>query len=385
MFIDALGWELAKKYKFLEKEFPNRQAVKMQMGYSSAAIPTILSGKYPQEHGHFSFYYYDPKNSPFKKFKYLKYCFAAGLHPKCLTNRSRVRAWLSKFIAKAKGFTGRFQLYAMPYDKLPLFDYCEKTDIFAPKGLSPARNLRDLLDESSLNFHISDWRKNEDENIELAKSEIKKGDLDFAFIYCADFDSFMRENIFDDKAIAARLKEYEKKALELLETLENSYKKFEFHLISSHGMTAKKSAVPLMKKVKELKLKFGKDYAAVFDSTMARFWYFNDKAKNKIRMRLCESDCYGRFLSSEEKEKYGIHFPNNKFGEDFFLMNTGMQIEPSNMAKKAPNGMCGYDPEDADSYAIHLSYKPSPHTPKEVKDFFDMMTSDIDELKKLKD
>ena len=33
----------------------------MQFGFSSAAIPTILSGQPPTSHKHLSFYYYDPK------------------------------------------------------------------------------------------------------------------------------------------------------------------------------------------------------------------------------------------------------------------------------------------------------------------------------------
>ena len=73
MFIDALGWELVNRYNFLEKELLHRRKVEMQFGYSSTAMPTILSGENPDKHGHFSFFYYDEKNSPFKKFKSLKY------------------------------------------------------------------------------------------------------------------------------------------------------------------------------------------------------------------------------------------------------------------------------------------------------------------------
>ena len=58
MFVDALGWEIVSKYNFLKDSLVYRKKVEMQFGYSSAAVPTILSGKYPQEHKHFSFFYY---------------------------------------------------------------------------------------------------------------------------------------------------------------------------------------------------------------------------------------------------------------------------------------------------------------------------------------
>ena len=99
LFMDAMGWEIVQNYHFLESELPFRYPVQMQFGYSSTAIPTILTGKYPREHNHFSFYYYDPEHSPFKIFRYLKFFFGAGLHPHCLLNRGRVRGYISRFFS----------------------------------------------------------------------------------------------------------------------------------------------------------------------------------------------------------------------------------------------------------------------------------------------
>ena len=91
MFIDAVGWEIIKKNDFCAQALPFRYPSKMQFGYSSTAIPTILSGKKPVEHKHFSFYYYDPVKSPFKIFKYLLLQYLPGR----IFNRWRVRHLLS--------------------------------------------------------------------------------------------------------------------------------------------------------------------------------------------------------------------------------------------------------------------------------------------------
>ena len=69
IFIDALGWEVIKERDFLEDLLPYRYPVKMQFGYSSTAIPTILTGEPPSVHKHLSFYYYSPEKSPFKLFR----------------------------------------------------------------------------------------------------------------------------------------------------------------------------------------------------------------------------------------------------------------------------------------------------------------------------
>ena len=381
IFVDALGWEIVSKYRFMENEFPYRQKVKMQFGYSSTAIPTILSGESPEKHGHFSFYYYDSKNSPFKIFKYMKFLFGAGLHPKCIFNRGRVRHKISKIFQKLKGYTGYFQLYGVPFEKLPYFDYCEKNDIFAKGGLAPVKNLRDILEESGLEYHISDWRKSETENIGAAKAAIESGNLDFAFVYTADFDGFLHDNVDNPHAISEKLKTYEAKIGGILDALKKSGREYKLTIISDHGMTAKTGTVDLIAKIGELKLKFGRDYVAIFDSTMLRVWYLNPAAKEAVRKRLSQKDCRGALLAEEEKKKYGIDFKNRKFGQDIFLTESGIQIEPSDMGLKSPKGMHGFSPEDKDSYAAMLSTENPPFNPYEVKDFFKLMKADIEAKK----
>ena len=380
MFIDALGWELVNRYKFLESELPHRRKVEMQFGYSSTAMPTILTGESPDKHGHFSFFYYDPKNSPFKKFKYMKYLFGAGLHPKCLFNRGRVRRIISKFVGKKLGYTGYFSLYGVPFERLPYFDYCEKQDIFAKDGLAPVKNLCDILTESGLKFHISDWRKEESQNIADAKNAVEDG-ADFVFIYSGAFDSFMHDNVFDSSAVKNRIDAYADKIKDLLQFMKSKSAEFDFTIISDHGMTPTKEVCNVAKIIKSLGLKFGKDYVSFLDSTMARFWYPTNSAEAKSKIRQALQSCKGSFVSDDYKRKYGIDFPNAKYGEDIFLMDEGVQISPCDLGAKALDGMHGYSPNAPDSYACLLSTKTPQFEPNSVKDFFALMKTDIENLK----
>src|SRR5512142_1366759 len=57
--IDALGYRQAGDPEFLGRPFlpvleRDRAPVRSVLGYSSAAIPTLMTGVLPQEHGHFS-------------------------------------------------------------------------------------------------------------------------------------------------------------------------------------------------------------------------------------------------------------------------------------------------------------------------------------------
>ena len=102
LFIDALGWELVSRTSFMAEKLPFRRKIEMQFGYSSSAIPTILSGRTPAEHGHLGLFRFAPDDSPFRLLGKL----AVLMRPKSLWDRGRVRHWLSRIIKRLYGFTG---------------------------------------------------------------------------------------------------------------------------------------------------------------------------------------------------------------------------------------------------------------------------------------
>jgi len=375
MFIDALGWEIAQRHKFLEKLLPYRYPAKMQFGYSSTAIPTILTGQPPQVHKHLSFYYYAPEKSPFKIFKWLM------LHhlPSRIFNRWRVRHILSKLIAKFYGFTGYFEMYSMPYDRLPYFDYIEKNDIFVPGGLSPVENLADVLKKAGLSYHISNWRLKESENIENLLNELDKGEIEFAFLYTAALDGLLHMKVNQTDTIQRKLDWYSERIEELFFKANEKYDHFTLTIVSDHGMTPRTDVVDVKKAVESLGLKFGDDYAAVYDSTMARFWFITERSRTKIIPALRQIT-NAHLLSKDEKIKYGIDFEDDMYGEEILLMNPGVQIEPCDMGLKSLPGMHGFAPEDKDSFASFLSTANPDNPPGWVGDYFKVMHSRINEL-----
>ena len=46
VFIDALGWEIYERYGFLKEMALNERKLRTTFGFSSAADPSILSGRY---------------------------------------------------------------------------------------------------------------------------------------------------------------------------------------------------------------------------------------------------------------------------------------------------------------------------------------------------
>lgn len=375
MFIDAMGWEIIKDRDFLKDLLPHRYRVGMQFGYSSTAIPTILTGEKPTVHKHLSFYYYAPDKSPFKIFPYL----GLGLLPSAIADRWRVRHILSKIVAKRYGFTGYFEMYAMPFNRISYFDYIEKTDIFVPGGLSPVRNLADLLVEKEIPYHISNWRLQEIENVEALINDVKKGEIKFAFLYTAAMDGLLHRVTKDGSEINTKMDWYDNHIRRLFSELEKNYESIYFAVFSDHGMTTLTEVVDVKKPVEKLGYKFGKDYAAVYDSTMVRLWFFNDRAKRDILGVLKEVP-FSHILDDEELKRYSIDFSDNMYGENILLMDPGYQIAPSDMGLNALPGMHGFAPEHEDSFAALLSSEQVEIDLKCVDDYFRLMESRMNML-----
>ena len=70
VLIDALGWKYVEGRNFLVDVLTYRQPLRTVLGFSSGAIPAMLTGVPPAVNGHWNLFYYDPQGSPFRWFRY---------------------------------------------------------------------------------------------------------------------------------------------------------------------------------------------------------------------------------------------------------------------------------------------------------------------------
>jgi hypothetical protein len=109
ILIDACGWEIVKNDPFAKEFAPYRTRLDSVFGYSSACIPSILSGRWPVEHRNWCYFVYDPARSPFKCLRPLRRL------PSALTSRRFFRRWLSRALKRPHNFRGYFDLYNIPF------------------------------------------------------------------------------------------------------------------------------------------------------------------------------------------------------------------------------------------------------------------------------
>lgn len=369
-FIDALGWRLVERYGFLNEFLTHRQRLDTILGYSCTCDPTILTGLPASQHGHFSFYYYNPKDSPFKWMPLL------DVLPKSITNRGRVRHWISRLLKKVFGFTGYFQIYTMPFTLMPYFDYSERRDIYAPGGInSGAPTIFAEWEKANVSYALSPWWNGECDNLAWLKQEFSARQPRACYLYLAAMDAILHQYGNAAIQVEQKIRWYEDQLRLLVAEAEKHYQEVRLFVFSDHGMTDVTSLSSLRKQVESLPLQFGRDYAAVFDSTMARFWFLNDEARRQIT-DLLVTQKNGRILSDQELRDYGCYFPDGKYGQLFFLLDPGVLLCPSHLGEAPLKGMHGYAPEDPDSWASLLSNVDPQISMQGLADLFQLMKVD---------
>jgi hypothetical protein len=372
VFVDAFGWELLQRNAFMRDVLPFRCPLGTIFGYSSTCDPTILTGVLPREHGHFSFYRYAPESSPFKLAPLL------SLLPASITGRGRVRHHISKWYKRHLHYTGYFQLYSMPFDLLPHFDYTEKKDLYQPGGIINGQpTIFDHLRGRGVPFFLSDWRKGERENLTAADEAVRDGKLRFAYVYLAAMDATLHQYGPESEEGRAHVRWYDAQLRRLLQTAQQHHGEVRMHVFSDHGMTAVTRSSGLMGVINGLGLKFGVDYAAVFDSTLARFWLLNDRARDLIPRTLAGVQD-GHIVSDGELRHWGADFPDRQYGDLFFLLNPGVLLCPGHLGLTPLAGMHGYAPEDPDSVAMYTASHAPETPPKRLEDLYGIMRAEAD-------
>jgi hypothetical protein len=172
------------------------------------------------------------------------------------------------------------------------------------------------------------------------------------------------------------LRGYEPMIDKLLEAANEHYAEVRLYIFSDHGMANCDELLDLKGRVDALDVRMQKDYAVVYDSTMARFWFFNERARREITECLRQVP-QGRILPDEELKRMRTFFPDRYFGELIFLVKEGVLIVPSHMGERPIRAMHGYHPTDPQSYAALLSNQAEiPEDIVAIPDLFRLMTRD---------
>jgi hypothetical protein len=376
VLIDALGWRFLEGRRFLNDELPVRAPLRTVLGFSSGAIPAILTGRPPAQNGHWNLFYYDPKDSPFRWLRALSFL------PDRLVNNRVARKLMKEMGRRVLGMGTNFECCVSPR-LLPWFNYLEKRDIYARGGILGAPSIFDELDRQKIPHRVytyHDW--NDRKILELVRRDVESSEASFFFVYLSELDMLFHEHSQEEKLMEERLGWYEHQLQELFRLARGLDPNAAFTIISDHGMAPVREHFDLVKQVDELGFTMPRDYLAIYDSTMARFWFFSDGVRGEILELLRRLPC-GQILSDEELDQLGILFPDRRYGEAIFLLKPGWMLTRSDFNGRGwmPVGMHGYHPDDPHSDAIFLSNRRPPIEMRTIADVHTCLLQALDEVK----
>jgi hypothetical protein len=350
VLIDALGWQFLQGYDFLTKLLPYRTPLRTVLGFSSGAIPTILTGVPPAQNGHWNLFYYDPAGSPFRWLRHFSFL------PDSILNHRVTRKLLKETGRNLLGLGRNFECCVSPR-LLPWFNWVEKRNIYDRGGITGVPSIFDQLSQKGIAYRVYSYHAWSDiEILRRARSDLKAGECSIFFLYLCEMDSFLHNHCKDQTQLEQRLGWYASALSELFELACKFDPEATFTVFSDHGMTPVTHHFDLLGQVEALGFEMPSDYLAVYDSTMARFWFFTPSAQQGIVERLRTLPC-GRIVPDDEQRQLGIWFPDGRYGELIFLMHPGWLIAGSDFDEPGwmPAGMHGYHPDDPYSDAIFLS------------------------------
>ncbi len=342
--IDALGHRLARETGAFDFLPHDDGPVKSVCGYSSACLPSLLTGRLPVEHGHWGMYLRDPRRSLFRKTRPVTRIVSGLLGHDYLARRIVSRA------LRASGVDGYFSLYDIPLGLLSQFDLCQKRDIYAPGGLAPHETPFDVAEQLALPWRGWAWQISESERRKLFAEALDAGEARFLFFYSPLLDSVCHEHGTRSREARACLADL---AGFVDEMRARAKRNAEARVLvcGDHGMADVRTSVDLMTPLFELPLRMPRDFLAFLDATMIRVWYFRDGARERVEGLLARSSA-GRILSDEECAREGILFDDRRYGETIYLAHPGTMFVPSFMGRAALRAMHGYHPDDVDSDTI---------------------------------
>jgi predicted AlkP superfamily pyrophosphatase or phosphodiesterase len=249
-------------------------------------------------------------------------------------------------------------LYNIPFKYIHLFDFTEKKSPLQPGGMNRGPNIFDFLVEHKIPYFVTDTRKTEEQNRDDIVAAIESESVDFVFQYWAGLDGLLHSVGNKSPEVPAKLRVYEQWIETILASAKKHYGEVRLYIFSDHGMANCDELVDLKAKIDALPVRMEKDYAVVYDSTMARFWFFNDRARELVAGALATVP-EGRVMPDEELRRYNAFFEDRHFGELIFLMREGVLIVPSHMGERPIRAMHGYHPTDPQSYATLCSNQPA--------------------------
>ena len=354
VMVDALRFDYVEKYS---KGFLKERAA---LGTTAELVPTFafepdaayLAGLYPEESDDGARFWRSLKPSPLRWPAVLD---SLPSLPQVAVRRCidlMIRG-LSRYPAvRSSGGTARIPFRALNYFEdrnrwhLDDQDFCRAETIF------------DVLRRKGRQWRYFGFPKSSSDARAVA-GQLRRTDLsqvDFVFAIISNLDHTGHQFGPDSPQMAASVERVERWLQEMHDYLSEDHEDVEFIVFGDHGMSAVDGVVNVQEALADCSAEFGKEYVYFLDSTLARFWFFDETARGKIT-RCLESLQGVRIIDTADRERYRINYPHNRYGDLVYWVDAPRIILPNYFqGSSSVKGMHGYRSEVRDNHAAFIRW-----------------------------
>jgi hypothetical protein len=365
VFVDAFG---ERELPLLADRFPRLQArvVDGILGYSSGALPTILTGQSPATHGRMCLYagFRGPGSSPLAPLGLL------GLVPRIIRHRPRIAGWIGRAWNAARGHDGYFSLARVPPALYRRLETPEDRDLFAAPSIGGQVTFLEEARQAGLRVTATDFRAPE----RIRATAIERApDADLAFLYLAGLDASLHASGRIDRAATAWA-EFAAAAItrsRLALARAGGGRTVRVLIVGDHGMAPIEATVDPRATTAALQALAG-DPLVFVDATMIRVWVRVDR--RAAATTLLEA-LGARVLDADALATRGAP-SDGSYGDLVGLLPEGTMFAPSFLGG-AVRGMHGYDRGTRSSRAALLGDVGGIAEARELTDVADLVRTSL--------
>ena len=261
VFVDALGPSQLQAAGGLGG-LPYRGQLHGILGYSCGALPTILTGTAPEQHGRMCLFS-QANQGP----GVLSPLVHLGLLPRLLHERGRVRRLVARLLARSAGLTGYVDLYRVPPELFRWLDLPEREDLFTAERIGGQETFLAQARRAGLRVFAAPWRMPEAQRWEHTEDVLRTKRPQLAFAYATELDGALHRagnGSRDAEAAARRVTTRIERAVEAMRSGGGEVTTI---VVGDHGMADIRRVIDPRALVRHLQ-----GTRLFVDSTMMRFW-----------------------------------------------------------------------------------------------------------------
>lgn len=347
VFIDAFGPEqleyFAEHFPFL----PHHGRLHGVLGYSSGALPTILTGTPPAVHGRMCLFSQAEAGQP----SVLRPLRWLGLLPKVVHERRRVRRAVERVLIRAQRLSGYVALHRVPPELFDWLDIPERDDMFTADDIGGAPTFLSEARRAGLSVYAAPWQLPEPLRWQEAHCALASAKPDLAFLYATELDGVMHHEGPNGLAARASIERIAQNIQRAREIMAEDGSTLTTLVVGDHGMATVDTFVNPTNLLRRLP-----NCRVFVDSTMLRAWG-NDRQLSELRIALEREGWPGTWLQDDALRQRQVPVDRPTYGNAMFVLEQGAIFSPSFLGG-AVKGMHGYDVTTPSAFAALASDTP---------------------------